>query len=62
MTGRTRHECERCGKEFFKRYVRDSHQRHCGRSSPFEGADTCPMCGQPYDSYTDHLAEECEPD
>lgn len=42
--------CDRCGRE--KRT--DSHDIIC-EGSPFEGV--CPMCGEGYDSYTDHLAK-----
>ena len=30
-----------------------------GGSQPFDGS-VCPMCGQPYDSYTSHL-QHCQP-
>jgi len=63
MTGLTIHECDRCGREFYKRYRRNAHERTCGRRSAFEKADECPMCGEPYDDgeYLDHLGE-CNPD
>jgi hypothetical protein len=54
-------ECRYCGQVYFKKYKLDSHERNCQREpDPFEECNTCPMCGEGYDSFTDHLAE-CDP-
>ena len=37
----------------------DEHLRFCKPTS-VQQADGCPMCGEEYDSYLDHLAE-CKP-
>jgi hypothetical protein len=44
--------CDRCGRK----KLSDSHDVVC-EGTPFEGV--CPMCGEPYRQYLDHLAE-CE--
>jgi ssDNA-binding Zn-finger/Zn-ribbon topoisomerase 1 len=48
--------CPGCGNRFF-------HLGHVerGRGSSFRGRDTCPMCGEAYDSYLDHL-KTCSPE
>jgi rRNA maturation protein Nop10 len=43
--------CPHCGRY----YYHDRHIERC-RNSPFAAADTCPMCGDPFDSFLDHLA------
>jgi hypothetical protein len=45
--------CERCGGPIYRE---DVHREIC-TASPFEGV--CPMCGEAYDSYTEHL-HRCE--
>jgi hypothetical protein len=58
-----RYKCERCGKCCRTKQLLVDHRRRCGRGDgAFADSDTCPMCGEAYDSYTAHLAEECEPD
>lgn len=46
--------CPYCGADVFG----DKHVRLC-KASPFSGSDECPMCGEPFDSYTDHL-QRCD--
>jgi hypothetical protein len=46
--------CPHCGG----RYVDERHVELC-EASPFSGVDECPMCGEPYDSYTGHL-QRCD--
>jgi rRNA maturation protein Nop10 len=58
-----RHKCDRCGERHRSKKQLIAHERRCGRGDgAFADSDTCPMCGEAYDSYTEHLAEECEPD
>lgn len=45
-------ECERCGRK----KLTDTHDRIC-QPTPFEGDDVCPMCGEEYESYTEHVRE-----
>lgn len=46
--------CERCGGPI---YNEDIHRQICADRSPFAGE--CPMCGEQYESYTEHL-NQCE--
>jgi ribosomal protein S27AE len=47
----TRDRCPSCGKEV----IIEEHVERC-EASVFTGTDTCPMCGEPFDSYLAHLA------
>jgi rRNA maturation protein Nop10 len=42
--------CPHCGRA----YLDEFHIERC-RQSPFSGTDTCPMCGDQFDSFLDHL-------
>jgi hypothetical protein len=48
--------CPGCGNRFFY----PGHVEYC-RASSFRGTDRCPMCGEVYDSYLDHL-QNCSPE
>jgi hypothetical protein len=45
--------CEKCGS-----FIGDPeiHERICGSSTPFEDG-VCPMCGEGYESYTNHIRD-----
>lgn len=52
----TENRCPRCGVSYENgRRNPQSHREACehARDSPFSGE--CVMCGEPYDSYTEHL-------
>ncbi|MFB6256440.1 MAG: hypothetical protein ABEH58_06910 [Haloplanus sp.] len=46
--------CDRCGGTV---YHEDAHRQVCEERPLFAGE--CPMCGESYESYTDHL-RRCE--
>lgn len=45
--------CPYCGEELDEEHT-------CEEQSPVAREDNCPMCGEPYDSWLDHL-KSCEP-
>jgi hypothetical protein len=51
------HRCEDCGKQFYLQTQFEEHAEECtGEGGPvFDGQ--CPMCGERYDEYTQHLTE-----
>jgi predicted amidophosphoribosyltransferase len=48
------YECQRCGETDV-----DPETHDCGAELPFDG-DVCPMCGERYDNYLNHLSD-CDP-
>lgn len=57
-------ECDKCGRIMVARVWVD-HYPECEGPAATDGGGTvfdgvCPMCGQPYESYTSHLSE-CDP-
>ena len=47
IAGEVRAECPRCGE------IIDVNSHDCDGELAFDG--TCPMCGQAYDTYLEHL-------
>ncbi|MFB6242495.1 MAG: C2H2-type zinc finger protein [Halobaculum sp.] len=50
-------ECSQCGAEF-ERYSELSAHGVCDDAPAAARSDGCPLCGEQYDSYLDHIHNE----